>query len=125
MKTMNKLKNITMVVLCTCTVLGSGKAHAGNTHTLLSEYKIANILESDRLRSLNTRYALKVINETAFIQAYIKYKELQIELLDLQYIKRTNPEKRGEVALQIALKKEQLELKALEIKNARRYIEHD
>ena len=125
MKTMNKLKNMSMLVLCACTVLGSGKAHAGNTHTRLPADNIANLLKTDRLRSLRPRYSLKVINETAFIQAHIKYKELQIELLDLQYIKRTNPEKRGEVALQIALKKEQLELKALEIKNAIRYIEHD
>jgi hypothetical protein len=125
MKTMDKLRTIIIVVTFTFMALGFVKAHAGNTHTLLSADNIANLLKTDRLRSLRPRYSLKVINETAFIQAHIKYKELQIELLDLQYIKRTTPRKGGEVALQIALKKEQLELKALEIKNAIRYIEHD
>lgn len=125
MKTMNKLKNITMVVLCTCTVLGFVKAHAGNTHTLLSANNIATLLKTDRGRSLKTRYSLKVITEAAFIQAHIKYRELQIELLDLQYSKRTTPHPGDDVSLQIALKKEQLELKALEIKNASRYILHD
>ena len=84
--------------------------------------KIATEIEKARPKALMTSYSLKGLNEAGFIQAHIKYKELQIELLDLQYIKRTNPRKGGEVALQIALKKEQLELKALEIKNYLYYI---
>jgi len=119
---MKVIKNITMSVVCTCTLLGSVKAYAGNAHTLLSVDKIATEIEKARPKALMTSYSLKGLNEAGFIQAHIKYKELQIELLDLQYIKRTNPRKGGEVALQIALKKEQLELKALEIKNYLYYI---
>ena len=129
MKTMNKLKNMSMVVLCACTVLGSGKAHAGNTHTLLSADKIATEIEKARQSMVRSDYGqgrgvtlLSTVHGTGLLQAHIKYKELQIELLDLQYIKRTNPRKGGEVALQIALKKEQLELKALEIKKYLYYV---